>query len=150
MQRIACPMQQAVAAHAHQHCLLKSKNNDAVRPRARRMPARGPKETVMTHPRTSATLLLAFLSFSLDAMGAAAGAASDYSQHLSALGKLSVAVAEAMPPGQYAFRPDPGSMTFGELMSHLAATNYPFCAGQNDVQALTRLPLPTRMVASSS
>jgi uncharacterized damage-inducible protein DinB len=96
----------------------------------------------MTRPRISATLLLTFLWFSLDAMGAAAGSASDYSQHLSALGKLSVAVAEAMPPGQYAFRPDPGSMTFGELMSHVAATNYQFCAGLRDTHA-PNTPSPT-------
>ena len=88
----------------------------------------------MTRSGVSFTLLLAFRLFALDAVGAAAGAASDYSQHLSALGKLSVAVAEAMPAGQYAFRPDPGSMAFGELMSHIAATNYQFCAGLKDVQ----------------
>lgn len=96
----------------------------------------------MTGAAISATLLLAFLMFALDTMGASAGAASDYSQHLSALGKLSVAVAEAMPPGQYAFRPDPGSMTFGELMSHVATTNYQFCAGLKDVQS-PAMPSPT-------
>jgi len=96
----------------------------------------------MTRFGVSATLLFAFGLFALDGVGAAAGSAADYSQHLSALGKLSVAVAEAMPPGQYAFRPDPGSMTFGELMSHVAVTNYQFCAGLNDVQAPNR-PSPT-------
>ena len=88
----------------------------------------------MTRSGVSATLLLLSAFFALDAVGAATGAASDYSQHLNALGKLSVAVAEAMPPGQYAFRPDPGSMSFGELISHVAATNYQFCAGLKDVQ----------------
>jgi uncharacterized damage-inducible protein DinB len=96
----------------------------------------------MTRFGVSATLLFAFGLFALDGVGATAGSASDYSQHLSALGKLSVAVAEAMPPGQYDFRPDPGSMTFGELMSHVAATNYQFCAGLNDVQA-PNTPSPT-------
>jgi hypothetical protein len=33
MQRIARPMQQAVAARAHLNCLSQSKNKDAVRPR---------------------------------------------------------------------------------------------------------------------
>jgi uncharacterized damage-inducible protein DinB len=99
------------------------------------MPAIELKEIVMTRVAISATLLLAFLLFALDAVGASAGAASDYAQHFSALAKLSVAVADAMPPGQYAFRPDPGSMTFGELMLHVAATNYQFCAGLKDVQA---------------
>jgi uncharacterized damage-inducible protein DinB len=88
----------------------------------------------MTRSGVSFALLLAFRFFAFDAVGAAAGAAPDYSQHFNALGKLSVAVAEAMPPGEYAFRPDPGSMAFGELMSHIAATNYQFCAGLKDVQ----------------
>jgi len=63
-------------------------------------------------------------------------ATTEYSQHFSALRRLSVAVAEAMPPEQYAFRPDPGSMTFGELMSHIASTNYAFCAGLQDSNEL--------------
>jgi hypothetical protein len=40
--------------------------------------------------------------------------AAEYFQHLSALGQLTVAVAKAMPPGEYAFKPDPPSMSFGE------------------------------------
>ena len=62
-----------------------------------------------------------------------AGTVTEYSQHLGALSKLSVAVAEAMPPERYTFRPDPGSMTFGEVMSHIASTNFAFCAGLRDV-----------------
>src|SRR4029077_3848181 len=46
--------------------------------------------------------------------------------------KLSVAVAEAMPGDQYAFKPHPDSMNFGELMSHIANTNYAFCASLKD------------------
>lgn len=57
---------------------------------------------------------------------------TEYAKHFGALGALSVAVAQAMPAEQYAFRPDPGSMTFGELISHIAATNYQFCAGLKD------------------
>jgi DinB superfamily len=45
---------------------------------------------------------------------------------------MTVGVAEAMPPVQYAFRPDPGSMSFGELISHVVQTNYSFCAGLKD------------------
>ena len=66
---------------------------------------------------------------------AAAASAADYAQHFGALSKLSIAVAEAMPPADYGFRPAPPSMTFGELMSHIATTNYQFCAGLKDVQA---------------
>ena len=59
-------------------------------------------------------------------------AASEYSKHLSALSKLSIAVAQAMPPEQYEFRPHPESMAFSQLMSHIAATNFQFCAGLKD------------------
>jgi hypothetical protein len=55
---------------------------------------------------------------------AAQHSSPEYAQHAAALGKLTVAVAEAMPPVQYDFRPDPPSMSFGEQMSHIAQTNY--------------------------
>lgn len=47
-----------------------------------------------------------------------------------------------MPPEQYTFRPDPGSMTFGELMSHIASTNYAFCAGLQD-SSTPQTPAPS-------
>ena len=36
-------------------------------------------------------------------------AAGEYAKHFGALGKLSVEVADAMPPAQYGFRPHPES-----------------------------------------
>ena len=62
----------------------------------------------------------------------AASPAGEYAQHFSALSQLSVAVAEAMPSDQYSFRPHPESMNFGELMMHIASTNFAFCAGLQD------------------
>jgi hypothetical protein len=61
-----------------------------------------------------------------------APAAGEYAKHFGALGQLSVAVAEAMPPDQYSFKPHPESMKFGELMAHIATTNFQFCAGLKD------------------
>ena len=76
------------------------------------------------------------LSFSLlTASAAPSSAAGEYAKHFGALSKLSVAVAEAMPSDKYAFRPHPESMTFGEVMSHIATTNYQFCAGLKDTAA---------------
>jgi uncharacterized damage-inducible protein DinB len=75
------------------------------------------------------------VSFSLlSAHGAStpSGAAGEYAKHFGALSKLSVAVARAMPADQYGFRPHPDSMDFGQLMSHIATTNYQFCAGLKD------------------
>lgn len=71
-----------------------------------------------------------------------ASPAGEYAKHLGALGKLSVAVAQAMPPDQYSFRPHPDSMDFGQLISHIATTNYQFCAGLKDA-APPALPSPT-------
>jgi uncharacterized damage-inducible protein DinB len=69
-------------------------------------------------------------------------AAGEYAKHFGALSKLSVAVAQAMPSDQYGFRPHPESMNFGQLMSHIATTNYQFCAGLKDA-APPALPSPT-------
>ncbi|HKI25616.1 MAG TPA: DinB family protein [Candidatus Sulfotelmatobacter sp.] len=74
--------------------------------------------------------------------GPAATPAAEYSTHFDALTKLSIAVAQAMPADQYGFRPHPESMNFGELMSHIAVTNYQFCAGLQD-SGPPQLPSPT-------
>ena len=68
--------------------------------------------------------------------------AGEYLKHMAALGQLTVLVAEAMPAEKYSFRPHPESMTFGELMSHVATTNYQFCAGLKDADP-PALPSPT-------
>ena len=72
--------------------------------------------------------------FAADEAGTPSKSAAEFAQHWAAARKLAVAVAEAMPPGQYAFRPDPGSMSFGEQIAHVAQTNYSFCAGLKDDQ----------------
>jgi uncharacterized damage-inducible protein DinB len=55
--------------------------------------------------------------------------------------KLAVAVAEAMPPAEYDFRPDPGSMSFRELVVHIAQADYAFAAGLRDAK-MSALPAP--------
>jgi uncharacterized damage-inducible protein DinB len=87
----------------------------------------------------SVLLTLSSLTSLATAVPAAAG---EYSKHFGALSELSVAVAEAMPAEQYGFRPHPESMNFGELISHIANTNYQFCAGLKD-SAPPALPSPT-------
>ena len=73
---------------------------------------------------------------------ATASAAGEYAKHFEALSKLSVAVAQAMPPEKYGFRPHPDSMDFGQLISHIATTNFQFCAGLKD-SPTPALPSPT-------
>jgi uncharacterized damage-inducible protein DinB len=82
--------------------------------------------------RLTLVALIPVLLFAADAAAASPGAAGEYSKHFAALSKLSVAVAEAMPAEQYSFRPHPDSMNFGQLMLHIASTNYQFCAGLKD------------------
>lgn len=71
--------------------------------------------------------------------------AAEYYQHLDALVKLTIAVAEAMPQGEYDFRPDPPSMSFGEQLLHVASTNYDYCAGLKDSDPPAK-PSPTDKV----
>lgn len=77
------------------------------------------------------TRILVTALFSLSAL-MAESAAGEYARHLAALAQLSVAVARAMPAEDYGFKPHSESMTFGELMAHIATTNYQFCAGLKD------------------
>jgi len=87
--------------------------------------------------------LLTSLSLSaVNALAAAPPAAAEYAKHFDALSKLSIAVAQAMPSDQYSFRPHPESMDFGQFMSHIATTNYQFCAGLKDSEP-PALPSPT-------
>lgn len=80
------------------------------------------------------------------AMAATGEAAGEYARHFEALRKLSIAVAEAMPAKEYGFKPHPESMDFGALMSHIATTNYQFCAGLKDGDT-PALPSPTEKEA---
>jgi hypothetical protein len=97
----------------------------------------------MTSRATVAFTVLASVSL-LTAHGAStpSAASGEYSKHFGPLAKLSVAVAQAMPADQYSFRPQAESMDFGQLMSHIAATNYQFCAGLKDREPPS-LPSPT-------
>ena len=93
----------------------------------------------------AAVALAVLLPFSLlvaNGGGGPADAAAEYGEHFAALSTLSVAVAQAMPAEKYSFRPHPESMDFGQLMSHIATTNYQFCAGLKDSDP-PALPSPT-------
>jgi uncharacterized damage-inducible protein DinB len=85
---------------------------------------------------------IAALPVSLVAAEPPSPPAAEYFKHLGALSKLSIEVAEAMPADQFGFRPHPESMNFGELMSHIATTNYQFAAGLKDSDP-PALPSPT-------
>lgn len=88
------------------------------------------------------TRLVCLLLAMVNTTKAQASAAAEYEKHFKALSELTVAVAEAMPPDKYHFRPHPESMDFGQLMSHIGTTNYQFCAGLKDSDA-PNLPSPS-------
>jgi uncharacterized damage-inducible protein DinB len=92
--------------------------------------------------RAVVTFAVLLLLLEVNADAAPAPAAAEYATHFGALSQLSIAVAQAMPPDQYSFRPHPESMNFGELMAHIATTNYQFCAGLKD-SSPPALPSPT-------
>ena len=58
--------------------------------------------------------------------------AAEFGKRWTATRKLAVGVADAMPANEYAFKPDPPSMDFGEQMVHIAVINYAFCAALKD------------------
>ena len=92
--------------------------------------------------RVALAVVVALVLLAADSTAAPANAAGEYSKHFGALSQLSIAVAQAMPPEQYGFRPHPESMDFGQLMSHIATTDYQFCAGLKDSDP-PALPSPT-------
>src|ERR1041385_2573710 len=69
----------------------------------------------------------------------AEGNADEFSERWTVTRPLAIGVAEAMPSEQYAFKPNPASMSFGEQMAHLAWANYAFCAAIRD-QKTPQLP----------
>jgi uncharacterized damage-inducible protein DinB len=80
-------------------------------------------------------IVLLFGAVAASGARGAENGAGEYAKHFAALSNLSVAVAQAMPADKYEFRPHAESMTFGELMNHIAATNYQFCASLQDAKA---------------
>ncbi|HWZ34182.1 MAG TPA: DinB family protein [Bryobacteraceae bacterium] len=90
------------------------------------------------------------LSFTIVALVAQDGThskfAMEFEKRWSKTRKMAVGVAEAMPAEQYAFKPDPPTMTFGEQMLHLVQTNRAFCAGLKDVK-VPALPEATEKAA---
>ena len=59
-------------------------------------------------------------------------------KHWRTSGEFTLAVANAMPAGDYGFRPSPEEMNFGQLMAHIAGVNQNACA---NASGLTRPPL---------
>lgn len=65
-------------------------------------------------------------------------------KHWKATGELTLAVAEAMPAGDYNFRPNPEEMSFGQLMAHIGGADRNACA---NASGMTPQPYPEKIAA---
>lgn len=52
----------------------------------------------------------------------------DFEKHWNNAKELAVAVANAMPEGDYSFKPVSAEMSFGEQMMHITGANYSYCS----------------------
>ena len=55
-------------------------------------------------------------------------------KHWKVTGDFTMAVAKMMPAADWAFRPNPEEMTFGELMVHIAGANLNACANAANIK----------------
>jgi uncharacterized damage-inducible protein DinB len=58
----------------------------------------------------------------------AGGFAGTFEKHWSTAKELAVAVASAMPAESYSFKPVAAEMSFGEVVEHMAQSNFGYCA----------------------
>ena len=63
-------------------------------------------------------------------------------KHWKTSGEFTIAVANAMPAGDYNFRPNQEEMSYGQLMAHIAAANLNACA---NASGLSRPELPPKI-----
>lgn len=59
----------------------------------------------------------------------------DFQEHWTTAKGLAVAVAEAMPEGDYAFKPNADEMSFGQQITHITQANYGYCAFLADAKS---------------
>lgn len=87
------------------------------------------------------SLAIPVAGFAADAAATPSKTGMEFARRWDKTRKLAVGVAEAMPAGEYAFKPDPPSMTFLELMNHIAQASYAFCYGLKDTK-MPDMPAP--------
>ena len=63
-------------------------------------------------------------------------------KHWKTSGEFTIAVAYAMPPDGYTFRPNPEEMSYGQLMAHIAGVNLNACA---NASGLSKPALPPKI-----
>jgi uncharacterized damage-inducible protein DinB len=69
---------------------------------------------------------------------------------LASASKNLVGAAESMPPDKYAFHPTPAQMTFGQLVVHIAQTNFALCSGISGKPAPFTIAALQKMTATDT
>jgi len=72
--------------------------------------------------------LVSFAAFAADEAKGSSKYAAEFVKHWKTAKDLTLAVADAMPPENYDFKPNPEEMSFGEQIAHIAQGNYSYCA----------------------
>lgn len=85
--------------------------------------------------------LLATLALALPAL-AQTSVKDALVKHWKTTGEFTLAVANLMPAEDYAFKPNPEEMSFGQLMAHIAGVNLNACA---NASGMTRPALPPKI-----
>jgi len=75
-----------------------------------------------------ATVLFAGTALVLPALAQEGGLPSQFTDHWKTSKKYVIALAEQMPAEDYAFKPNPDEMSFGQQMAHIAGANTYFFA----------------------
>jgi len=70
-----------------------------------------------------------------------------FAKHWQVAKEFTLAVAEAMPPEGYDFKPNPEELSFGQLMIHIAAQNSDSCASATGTKPLAEPNATDRQTA---
>lgn len=85
-----------------------------------------------------ALTVLAVFSLSASAADAGKGTskyAAEFVKHWQVAKELTLAVAEAMPPENFDFKPNAEEMSFGEQIAHIGAGNYSYCSRMTNAKS---------------
>src|SRR6266478_3084754 len=100
--------------------------------------------------RTLTLLLLAAVLVTLPVAAAESDFKAMFVKHWLVAKEFTLAVAEAMPTESYDFKPNPEELSFGRLMTHIAAQNSDSCASATGTKPLAEPAATDRPTAIKS
>src|SRR5260370_42518494 len=72
--------------------------------------------------------LFSFAKFAAEGTKGPSKYSGEFAKHWKTARELTLAVADAMPAGNYDFKPNPEEMSFGEQIAHIAQANGSYCS----------------------